>query len=178
MKKLYNNIQYTKMKNIIFLNSIKIQITIIVTLLFGSISCDSKVLNPKQLIANKIANESCSYLSDIASSFLIEVLKNSLNKTNVDELNGFSESISNLLPEYCCECYTYYISNDLAAHFTLIELNELVDDRIKLTIALIEIFNKNKNSIAFCIESIAQKKFQDYEDFEYNLQNKLNSTSE
>ena len=155
-----------------------INILFVWLLLFSPISCDLTPYNPKELIANRIASESCSVISNFTSSFFIEILRNSLNITNNDDFINNTDQKTNFIPEYCCECYTFYMSQDLATHFTLSELNELVDDRIKLTIALAKIFSKNKNSIAICIESITQKKFQDYEEFESSLDKKLNSNSE
>ncbi|MFZ1513903.1 MAG: hypothetical protein WAT21_00795 [Saprospiraceae bacterium] len=163
------------MKKAININK-NIEIIIILAMLSTS-NCTNS-LNPKDYVADEIASKSCIYIQEIASAYFFETIKNSLNLTSSENSeHGVQESVS-ILPEYCCECYTHYISKELSKNFTLSELKELSEDKIKLIIAITKIFNKSKNSIATCIEAITQKKYQDYMEFERTLDEKFKSNSD
>lgn len=122
------------------------------------LSCTTSV-NPKKKISVEIANESCSLISEITSSLIVESLGGTVDDSvDIDFVSG-----------YWCECYTYYISNDLMEKFTISELRELRKDNIKKIMALTKIFKEHKEEIKNCIELTANEKIKNYIEFERKL---------
>ena len=68
-----------------------------------------------------------------------------------------------------CECYTYFVSNELAETFTEEELQEIQKDDIKKLMVLTKIFQEKADSIANCISESNNVTIKDYNNFAQKL---------
>jgi hypothetical protein len=77
------------------------------------------------------------------------------------------------IPGYWCECYTYYISKDLAEKFTVQELREIKRSKLKTLSVLSKLLPIHKDEILNCIAFTTDEKIKNYADFERKLNRKL-----
>jgi len=154
----------------------------IITLIWGlilllNVSCNSNVINTEKRLSINIANESCSFISEISSSIAVELLSGAINTLTEDKFVLNSDANTNLVPGYWCECYTYYISNELAVQFTIDELREIKNDNVKKIMVLSKLLQINIEEIKNCIQLTMQDKVKNYTDFERKLNRKLKTKS-
>lgn len=152
----------------------KLKFPIFTTIFILFFACSSSV-NPEKKIAIEIANESCSYISEISSSFIVGAVSGALNELGGENSSASNGENVNMIPDYWCECYTYYISKDLMEKFTIAELREIKDDNIKKIMVLSKLLLAHKEEIKSCIEITTDEKIKNYADFERKLNHKLDN---
>ncbi len=131
-------------------------------------------VNSKKRIAIEIAQESCQSISEITSGILEGAVGSSATQLlNNSSSHSNSETESNT-SGYWCECYTYYISKDLAENFSINELREIKKDNIKKLMVLSKLFKDHQEEIKSCIATTTEEKIRNYYDFEKKLNRKLN----
>lgn len=154
---------YAISKNQYMSNFQKLILIVISISLTIMLSCNSSSVNPEKKVAVEIANESCSFISEITSSAIVGALGGTVDDSEqIDFVSGF-----------WCECYTYYISKDLMEKFTIKELREIKNDNIKKIMVLSEIFKDHQKDIKNCIALTTNEKIKNYADFERKLNRKL-----
>ena len=135
--------------------------------------CNSPSAKPEKKIAIEIANESCSFISEITSSFVVGAISGALNELSGGNSPDVNNENINMIPGYWCECYTYYVSKDLMEKFTMKELREIKNDNLKKIIVLSKLYQKHQDEIKNCIELTTNEQIKNYADFERKLNRKL-----
>lgn len=151
-----------------------ISITFSFTMLFLAYLCScSTSVNPKKKISVEIANGSCDFVSSVTSTFLINAANSILENSTDSKSSNIDNSNSNLVPGYCCECFTYYVSKDLMESYSIEELREIKKDNIKKVIVITKLFQAHQEEIKQCIVSTTNEKIKNYADFERKLDKRI-----
>lgn len=152
----------------------KIAITLSIFIFSATYLCScSTPVNPKKKISVEIAKGSCDFVSSVTSTFLINAANSILENNTDSKSSNIDNSNSNLVPGYCCECFTYYASKELMENYSFEELREIKKDNIKKVIVITKLFQAHQEEIKQCIVSTTNEKIKNYADFERKLDRRI-----
>lgn len=127
-------------------------------------------------LATRIGHETCDDISNITTGLVggfVNALFNQISDSNISNI-----STDNLgkVPEYWCDCYTYFVVKDLSEKFTYKEIQAIKKDKTKQIMVLEKIVEVHQEDLKQCIAESTNKIFKSYDDFAKDLDKKFPST--
>mgnify|MGYP003575181620 CR=1 FL=1 len=135
--------------------------------------CQNSPYTQSQILSYQIATESCEEVSQITSGLVGGVLSGLANMAPGGLVSGLNTGSLGAVPEYWCDCFTYYAVLDLSENFTESELTEIREDKIKKFMVLQKLLENREEEIQSCIESGTQEIAEDYIQFARELDKKF-----
>lgn len=157
------------------MNSASFLITVLI--LFVLTGCGPTEEQKKETLAKRIAHETCDDISSITTGVvgsLIDALFNQITEGNISDIN--TRSLGKV-PEYWCDCYTYFVVKDLTEKFTFKEIQSIKKDKTKQILVLEKILEFHQADLKQCISESTNKIFKDYSAFEKELDKKYNQSN-
>ena len=100
---------------------------------------------------------------------LVDALFSQATNGNISDINT---GTLGKIPEYWCDCYTYFVVKDLTEKFSYKEVLEIKNDKTKQIMVLQKIVEVHQEDLKLCIAESTNKIFENYDDFAKDLHKK------
>lgn len=120
-------------------------------------------------LSKRIGHETCDDISIISSNIVGSFISELFNQGGEGNITNINTGDLGRIPEYWCDCYTYFVVSDLSEKFTYKELVEIKKDKAKQMMVLEKIVEVHQEDLEMCIVASTNKKFKNYDDFAKEL---------
>lgn len=145
----------------------------VIVLMTTLCSCQQSPYSKSQILSYQIATESCEEVSQITSGLVGGAISGLASMATSGLVSNLNTGNLGAVPEYWCDCFTYYAVLDLSENFTEEELAEIREDKIKKFMVLQKLIEIRQEEIQSCIETGTQEIAEDYIKFAKTLESKF-----
>ncbi len=141
--------------------------------LFFFSSCQNLTNSHKEILAQRIASESCSEISQLSSGIVSGLISGLANVASSGNISSVNTGSLGEIPPYWCDCFIYYVSSDLSENFSENELIDIQQDYLKKIMVLQKIIALRQEDMKNCIAEGTEHIVNDYDKFAKDLNKKF-----